>query len=440
MWENYIPHTNEDVKEMLKAIGISNIEELFEDIPQHLKFKGSMKLGEPMDDVTLLKHMRKLSEKNATTSKYISFLGGGVYNHFIPPAVLHLASLPEFFTAYTPYQAEMSQGSLRTFFEFQTMICELTGMDVANASMYDGASALAEAMLMASRINKKSKHLIASNLNPDYIKTVKTYAKTQGIEIEEIKYDKNTGEIDFEDLESKLTDDVSSVIVGYPNYFGVVENLPKIRKITEGKILVVNPNPIALGILEAPGNLGADIVAGDGQPLGNPMAFGGPSYGFFASRKKFMRTMPGRLIGRTTDPQGNIGYVMTLQAREQHIRRDKATSNICSNHALMAAMSTFYMAMMGKTGIKKVANDSLQKAHYLASELKDHGFEMAFSGPFFNEFVIKTDDAVSLKSKLLENGILAPVVIDKNKAMFAVTEMNSKDELDKLVSVLEGLK
>jgi glycine dehydrogenase subunit 1 len=440
MWENYIPHTNEDVKEMLEAIGISDVEELFKDIPQHLRFKGSMKLDEPMDDVNLLKHMRKLSEKNATASKYISFLGGGIYNHFIPPAVLHLTSLPEFFTAYTPYQAEMSQGSLRTFFEFQTMICELTGMDVANASMYDGASAVAEAMLMASRINKKSKHLIASNLNPDYIQTVKTYAKTQGIEIEEIKYDNNSGEIDLEDLKSKLTGDISSVIVGYPNYFGVIENLPKIREITEGKILVVNPNPIALGVLEAPGNLGADIVAGDGQPLGNPMAFGGPSYGFFASRKKFVRTMPGRLIGRTTDPEGNIGYVMTLQAREQHIRRDKATSNICSNHALMAAMSTFYMAMMGKSGIKKVANDSLQKAHYLVDELKNHGFEIVFNGPFFNEFVVKVDDAELLKSKLFENGILAPVVVDKDKAMFAVTEMNSKEELDKLVSVLEGLK
>ena len=440
MWENYIPHTDEDVKEMLKTIGVEDIEELFKDIPQNLKFKGKMKLDEPLDDISLLKHLRNLSSKNASSSTYSTFLGGGIYNHFIPPTVLHLASLPEFFTAYTPYQAEMSQGSLRTFFEFQTMICELTGMEVANASMYDGASALAEAMLMSSRVNKKYKHLIASNLNPDYIRVVKSYAKTQNIEIIEVKYNEKTGQIDKEDLKSKLNDDISSVMVGYPNYFGVIENLKEIRELTNGKMLIVVPNPIALGVLEAPANLGADIVVGDGQTLGNPMSFGGPSYGFFATNKKYMRTMPGRLIGKTVDDKGNVGYVMTLQAREQHIRREKATSNICSNHALMAAMSTFYMATMGKSGIKKVAFDSLQKAHYLSSELEKAGYKLRFDGPFFNEFVVNVKDANLLKEKLFENGILAPVVLNKTEAMFAVTELNSKEEMDKLVSLMEGLK
>jgi glycine dehydrogenase subunit 1 len=440
MWENYIPHTNEDVEEMLKAIGVEKIDDLFKDIPQNLRFKGKMKLDEPLDDINLLKLLRGLADKNASSTKCTTFLGGGIYNHFIPPSVLHLASLPEFFTAYTPYQAEMSQGSLRTFFEFQTMICELTGMEVANASMYDGASALAEAMLMASRVNKKYKHLIASNLNPDYIQVVKSYAKTQGIEIIEVNYNKENGEVDLEDLQSKLNDDISSVMVGYPNYFGIVENLKKIRKLSQGKMMIVVPNPIALGILEAPAKLGADIVVGDGQTLGNPMSFGGPTYGFFATNKKYMRTMPGRLIGKTVDDKGNIGYVMTLQAREQHIRREKATSNICSNHALMAAMSTFYMATMGKSGIKKVAYDSLQKAHYLALELERIGYKLEFIGPFFNEFVVRVDDANSLKEKLFDNGILAPVVLDDTKAMFAVTEVNTKDEMDRLVSLMEGLK
>ncbi len=440
MWENYIPHTDEDINEMLKVIGISDVEELFKDIPQDLKFKGKMQLEEPLDDITLMRTLKGLSKKNASSSDYLTFLGGGIYNHFIPPAVLHLASLPEFVTAYTPYQAEMSQGSLRTFFEFQTMICELTGMEVANASMYDGASALAEAMLMASRVNKKMKHLVASNLNPDYIKTIKTYADTQSIEILEIAFDPVTGQVDLDDLKAKLSDDVSSVIVGYPNYFGVIEDLSKIREITKGKMLVVNPNPISLGVLTPPSEFGADIVAGDGQTLGNPMSFGGPAYGFFASKKKYMRTMPGRLIGRTSDDKGNVGYVMTLQAREQHIRREKATSNICSNHALMAAISTFYMAIMGKSGIRKVAYDSTQKAHYLSSKLQKIGFDLEFKGPFFNEFVVKVNDAFDLKEKLFGKGILAPVVLDKNRAMFATTEMNTKDEIDKLVSVLEGLK
>lgn len=437
----YIPHTEEDIKEMMEVIGINDINELYKDVPK--LFEGELNIPESKSEIEVKRELKELAGRNINLDEYAMFRGAGIYKHYVPSAVYQLATKRNFLTAYTPYQAEVSQGTLQALYEFQTAICELTGMEVANSSMYDGGTAVAEAILMASRVNKKHKSLVAKSIHPEYIEVSRTYTESQGLEIELINYDEKTGRIDLEDLKSKIDENTSSVVISYPNFFGVIENIKQIKEVLPEKVLlIVNAYPIALGLLEAPGKLGADIVVGEGQSLGNYMSFGGPTFGFFASKQKYIRQMPGRIIGETVDAEGKRGFVMVLQTREQHIRRAKATSNICSNHALMAVIASVYLSIIGREGLKEIAYQSYQKAHYLAKKLVEtEKFEPVFEGEFFNEFVIKPKfDLDKFNDILLEEKFVGPLNLGrffddmKNYGLFCVTELNTKEEIDYLVS------
>jgi glycine dehydrogenase subunit 1 len=451
----YIPHTDDEVEEMLKTIGVKSVNDLFAPLPQNRRTK-NMGLEEGKDEYTVFKKMRELSSKNADAQRYTYFMGAGIYNHVIPAAISQLVSRGDFYTAYTPYQAEVSQGSLQMMFEFQTMICELTGMGISNASMYDGASATAEAALMAARFMKKDKILVADSLHPEYLQTINTYVGGPQLKVETVKYDER-GMLSVEDLKAKIDDETAGVIVQYPNFFGVIEDLKAIREAAKDILMIVVVNPISLGVLEAPGTFGADIVTGDGQTLGIPMNFGGPSFGIFAIRddKRLVRTMPGRIIGETVDVDGKRGYVMTLQAREQHIRRAKATSNICSNHALGTLYAAAYLSLVGPQGLKEIGENNVSKSHYLLERLEKTGhFKRKFSGEFFNEFVVETDlNIFKLKRKLLKNNIIGPLdlgifsgtksklkkLLSKNDLLFCTTEANSAEDIERLLSVVEAM-
>ncbi len=445
--EPYIPHTDQDLKEMLDVIGVQNVESLFSTIPSEKRIN-SIDLPDGIDEFGVLSKLRKMALTNASADRYAFFMGAGVYNHVIPSAVNQIASRGDFYTAYTPYQAEVSQGTLQSLFEFQTMICEITGMGIANASMYDGASSLAEAVLMASRYTQKYKALVADTIHPEYLETVKTYVAGPKIEIEKISHDSD-GKVSLNDLKSKIDDKTSCVVVQYPNFYGIIENLKAIKEISKDIIFIVVANPISLGVLEAPGKFGADIVVGDGQTLGIQMNFGGPSFGFFAIREdpKFVRAMPGRIIGETVDVDGKRGFVMTLQAREQHIRREKATSNICSNHALGTLYASIYLSLVGPKGLKEIGELNISKSHYLLKRLEETGhFVRTFSAEFFNEFVVKTDLNVSKMNKaLFKNGIIGPLDLSKieeqmkDQLLFCATESNTAEEIEKLISVLEAI-
>lgn len=443
----YLPHTDSEIKEMLEEIGVSSISELYQRaVGKHDDI--DLKIPEAVCEYDLLRDFKELSEKNINFQEYAIYLGAGIYNHFIPSVLLELANRGEFLTAYTPYQPEVSQGTLQALFEYQTMICELTKMEVANSSMYDGASAMAEATIMAYSLNGRNEILVSKTVHPEYREVIKTYASGKKLKVIEIEFDEETGSTDFEDLKRKLSSNTSCVVVQYPNFFGVIENLKELRElIPEDVIYVVSANPIALGILEPPGNFGADIVVGEGQALGNPAYFGGPGFGFFATKEKYLRKMPGRLIGQTIDVDGKRGFVMTFQTREQHIRRSKATSNICSNHAHNAVMAAIYLSLLGKKGIKEVANLSLQKAHYLAEKLDrlEH-FQLKFSGPFFNEFVVETDlNWDKVNKYLLEQKIIGPFKLSKfyktldGSALFCVTETNRREDIEFLVGRLGAI-
>lgn len=390
----YLPMTEEDKKAMLEKIGVSSIDELFNDIPEKVRFKGEYNIKPAKPESSLMKELARMAEKNADLKKNVSFLGAGVYDHYIPVIVDHVLSRSEFYTAYTPYQPEISQGELQAIFEFQTMICELTGMDVANSSMYDGGTALAEAAMLSAGHTKRKKIIISNAVHPETREVVKTYAKGQRIELIEVAA--NGGVTDVEALKGMVNDEVAAVIVQYPNFFGQIEPLKEIEEIAHDhkSLFVVSSNPLSLGILTPPGKFGADIVVGDAQPFGIPTAFGGPHCGFFAVTSKLMRKIPGRLVGQTMDDQGRRGFVLTLQAREQHIRRDKATSNICSNQALNALAASVAMTALGKQGVKEMAAANLQKAHYAKTAFKVNGFEIIFEGPSFNEFVVKVNPPI----------------------------------------------
>lgn len=434
----YLPHTDAEIREMLKEIGVSSIGEIYEQaIGKNSDI--DLKIPDAICEYDLLRDLKELSEKNINFQDYAIYLGAGIYNHFIPSVVFELASRGELLTAYTPYQPEVSQGTLQALFEYQTMICELTKMEVANSSMYDGASALAEAVLMAHSINEKNEVVISEAVHPEYREVVKTYSRGKKLKVINLNYDDESGTINLEDLKNKITENTSCVVVQYPNFFGIIEDLKEIREtIPENIIYIVVANPIALGILEPPGKFGADIVVGEGQALGNPGYFGGPGFGFFATREKYLRKMPGRLIGQTVDSQGKRGFVMTFQTREQHIRRAKATSNICSNHSHNAVTAAIYMSLLGKEGLKEVANLSLQKAHYLAEKLdKLEHFQLKFSGPFFHEFVLETDlDWNKINKYLIEQKILGPMKLGRfyknmeKSALFCVTEMLRREDLE----------
>ena len=443
----FLPQTEGEIQEMLRTIGVDSVSDLFKDIPD--KFEVDLAIPESEDEFSVLRDLKELSQRNTSLNELSVFRGGGIYKHFIPSAVQRIGCRGEFLTAYTPYQPEVSQGTLQMLFEFQTMICELTGMEVANSSMYDGASACAEAALMAVRINGKSRVIISESLHPEYISTVKSYCFGGNIEVELVKFDRETGQIDCGDLESKLSENVSALIVGYPNFFGVIEDLEAIRSTIGEKVLLITAaNPIALGLLQAPGNLGADIVVGEGQSLGNPPSFGGPGFGFFASKEEHIRKMPGRIIGQTKDKEGRTGYVMVLQTREQHIRRSKATSNICSNQAFNVLLASIYMSLIGPKGLKDIARRCYDKAHYLANRIeKMDKLRPVFTGPFFNEFVVEFDGDLSMiNSRLLEEQILGPLDLGKfredmqNYGLICTTEANRNEEVEFFAGRLEEIE
>ena len=370
----YLPDTEQDKKEMLDFLGLSSIDQLFEDIPANLRLKGELDLPAADSEPVLLKKMHKLAGKNKNANEYPTFLGAGTYDHYIPSVVDHMISRSEFYTAYTPYQPEISQGELQAIFEFQTMVSELTGMDLANSSMYDGFTSLAEGASLAVASTKRPKVLVSKSVHPESRAILTSVSKGQEYAVEEVGLAQDV--TDLEQLKSQISKDIAAVIVQYPNFFGSIEDLAEIKKIAaeNGALLIVSSNPLALGLLQSPGKLGADIVVGDMQPLGISMSFGGPHCGYFAVNKKLMRKIPGRIIGQTHDDNGKRGFVLTLQAREQHIRRDKATSNICSNQALNALASSICMSALGKNGIREMAMQNIEKADYMAKALQAKGF------------------------------------------------------------------
>lgn len=446
----FLPNDDNTRKEMLKAIGLETIEELFSCcIPENVMFRGELDLPQPMSELEAMRHLQNLAAKNKPASTYVSFLGGGVSDHYIPAVIDHIVKRGEFYTAYTPYQPEVSQGTLQNIFEFQSMICMMTKMDVANASMYDGASAMAEAAVMVSSATRLKKVLISKSVNPEYLEAVKTYAWAKNIEIVEVPI--KEGKTDLDALTELMDNKAAGLLMQHPNYFGQLEDVEAIEKLVHAQpkgLLVVSVDPLSLGILKAPGDYNADIVSGEGQPLGNPISYGGPHLGFLACKDKLMRKLPGRIIGITEDVEGARGFVMSMQAREQHIRRHRATSNICTNQALNALAASVYLSLMGKEGLAEVANQCLQKTEYLKGQIKKiPGYEIAFSGATFKEFVVKSEYPwEKIQAKLLENDILAGIPLKwfypelENHFLVCVTEKRQKEDMDALVRGLEAVK
>lgn len=441
----YIPNTDSDQKKMLESIGIKSTDELFKDIPENLQLNRRLNINKPMSELEVSRDLKNLSDKNLNNEDLICFLGAGAYDHYIPSVVKHITSRSEFYTAYTPYQPEISQGTLQAIFEYQTMIAELTGMEVSNASMYDGATACAEAAMISMENTKRKNIVVSKTVHPDTRKVLDTYIKFHGGTI--IEVDSKDGETNVEQLQTVVDKNTAAVIVQNPNFFGIVENLTEVEKIVHSNksIFIMSVDPISLGILKTPGEIGADIVVGEGQSLGNAMNFGGPYLGFMASTAKLMRKMPGRIVGQTEDVDGKRAFVLTLQAREQHIRRQKATSNICSNQSLNALAAAVYMSVMGKEGIKEAALQSLKKSHYAYNQLIKSGTcKPVFNKPFFKEFVVETVlDSDKVNDELLQSGILGGYSLEKdyselkNSLLFCVTEKRSKEEIDKLVKLME---
>jgi glycine dehydrogenase subunit 1 len=444
----YIPHTAEDVRQMLDAIGVDAVDDLFAGIPAGVRLQRPLKLPPALAEGELLRELKQLARQNATVDSHLSFLGGGAYNHFIPAVVDQMVSRSEFYTAYTPYQPEISQGTLQAIFEYQTLICQLTGMEVANASMYDGASACAEAVLMAARATRRKKVLISAALHPEYRETVETYCRYLGVDLVIIPSAAD-GRTDLAALKAALDQEVAAMVTGYPNFFGVIEDLSTQAGLVHGfgaRLVAAVAEPIALGLLKSPGELGVDIVAGEGQSFGIPVSFGGPYLGFFACRQQDIRSMPGRLVGETVDKEGRRGFVLTLSTREQHIRREKATSNICSNEGLCALMATVYLSLMGKAGIREVAVQNLSKAAYARRAIAAlEGYSIPFAAPVFNEFVVEAPEpAAVVLARLEQQHILAGIPLGRsfpgmaNRFLVCVTEQNSKAEIDTLVAALAG--
>lgn len=442
----YISNTAEQQRGMLAELGFNSMDDLFDDVPKEVRLNRKLNLPQAITEMELLRHMRELAGKNGNTDDYTCFLGAGAYDHFIPSAIDQMLLRQEFYTAYTPYQPEISQGTLQAIFEYQTMISELTGMAVANASIYDGASAMAEAALMACQSVRRKEVLVAQTVHPASREVLATYCRFRGIKVIEFGY--QNGQTDLADLESKLSPDTAAVILQNPNFFGNIESLKEIGEMAYGNksLFVVSVDPISLAILKSPGELGADIVVGEGQSLGNPLSFGGPYLGFFATTEKLLRKMPGRIVGETVDKFGKRGFVLTIQTREQHIRREKATSNICSNEALNALAATIYLTLMGKQGLKEAAMLSLQKAHYTFDRLVESGkFQPAFSAPFFKEFVVKSSiPVIELNKSLLETKIIGGYPVAKDYPdlsdgwLLAVTEKRTKTEIDQFVAKAGG--
>jgi len=443
---DYRPNTPKDREEMLKTIGVQSIEELFSDIPPALRFKGDMKLPPALSEFEVSKLLKELAGKN-TAKDFAVFIGAGAYDHYVPAVVRHVLGRSEFYTAYTPYQPEVSQAVLQSIFEYQTMICELTGMDAANASMYDGASAAAESVTIAAGLTRRKTALVSRTVHPETRMVTETYAKGHGITVKEVPFE--NGVTSVKELENLLSGDVGCVVIQQPNFFGNIEPVDEISKRVQaaGATLIVQVNPLSLGVLRPPAEYGAEIVVGEGQVLGNPLAFGGPYLGILAVKNKYLRRMPGRLVGETVDNRGQRGFVLTLQTREQHIRRERATSNICSNEALNALAATVYLTWLGKEGIRELAEHCVAKAHYLAERISGlKGYELAWNTPFFNEFAVKCPvDPEKIVKSLVSKKILAGYPLGraypelKDYLLIAVTEKRTKKEMDDLLAGLEGL-
>ncbi len=425
----YIPHTKNDIEKMKEVVGINNIDELFSTIPESVREKSRIDIPDGISEIETFAKLKDLSEKNKVYKKILR--GAGAYSHYIPPTVKALASRSEFLTAYTPYQPEMSQGILQTIFEYQTMICELCGLDVSNASVYDGATGCAEAAVMCLS-RKRMKIAVSEAVNPQTIKVLRTWSKGLGVEIKTIPLDNYA--TDMSKIKDTMGDDCAAVIMQSPNYFGVVEDMQAAadKAHEAGGYFIASVNPMSLMLFKSPGEYGADIAVGDGQPLGSPLGYGGPYLGLMAATEKMMRKIPGRIVGQTTDHDGNRAFVLTLQAREQHIRRDKASSNICSNQAHSALLAAIYMAYMGKQGMYDVAKRCYDNAHYLKQELsRIEGIEVC-DNEFFNEFTTSGIDGEKLNSLLEEKNILGPLDID-GSLLWCATELLSKTDLDEAI-------
>lgn len=441
----YLPDTAQDQKEMLDFLEIGSVEELFSDIPTHLTLNENLAIPSALHESELTKKMRKLAAKNATAHEYSLFLGAGTYDHYIPSVVDHVISRSEFYTAYTPYQAEASQGELQALFEFQSMVCELTGMDAANSSLYDGFTSLGEAATLAIGATKRFKILISKAVHPQGREVLQTVAKGQEYQVEEIDLLNDSTNLSL--LAEQLDHETAAVVVQYPNFFGSVEDLAAIKELAASKkaLLIVMANPLALALLESPGKLGADIVVGDMQPMGLAMNFGGPHCGYFAVKKKHMRKIPGRIVGQTTDTEGKRGFVLTLQAREQHIRREKATSYMSSNQALNALASSVFMSALGKEGLQKMAQLNIEKAAYMAKQLESKGFSIKNKAAFFNEFILQLNKPVgAINQELLQRGFIGGYDLEpdygwENEVLIAVTEQRTKEEIDQFIEALEGM-
>ncbi|MCK9582332.1 MAG: aminomethyl-transferring glycine dehydrogenase subunit GcvPA [Endomicrobiales bacterium] len=444
---NYIPVTEKEKQEMLGVIGVDSVEALFDIIPQKAQIK-RLNLPEGLDEHTLFKKLSDLSSKNTSIKNYVSYKGAGIYEHFIPSVVSEVIGRSEFYTAYTPYQPEASQGTLQAIFEYQSMLCALTSMDVANASLYDGASACAEACLLAARLSGKNKIIYSSGVHPHYIAVTKTYLEGSSIKLIEVPME--NGLTNLSALSNLINEETAGILIQSPNFFGIIEDLQTIKeKIKDKALFIVAANPIALGVLQSPGECGADICVGEGQVLGNPTSFGGSLFGFMSAKSAYTWKLPGRFVGKTHDTNGRVGFVLTLQSREQHIRREKAASNICTNSALNALAACAYLAALGPQGLKEIGEANIAKSHYAFNKITAlNGFEALYKDvPFFNEFAITTTKNIAnIQKALFENKILGPVEVahfDGNKKdvlLFCVTELRTKEEIDKLVNILEAVK
>ncbi len=441
---SYVPNTDQNRKEMLDRIGVTSLAELLRAIPDSIRLKQELKLPPPLSEMELSRLLGQMAGRNRDAGRAICFLGGGAYDHFVPAIVDQIISRPEFYTAYTPYQAEVSQGTLQSIYEFQSLICELTGMDVANASMYDGASATAEAALLAHSHTGREEVLVAETLNPNYRKVIATYCGSIKMKVSTLA--SSEGLIDPDELKKKTSDKVACVIVQTPNFLGLLENVREMEPLVHsaGALLVLVCDPVSLGILKTPGEYDADVAVGEGQVLGNSLNLGGPYLGYFAAKQSLVRKMPGRIVAATADTRGRRGFVMTLQTREQHIRREKATSNICTNEALCALAACVHLSVMGKSGIRKTAELCLQKSHYAAERISEiDGFRKRYDAPFFKEFVIETPrPPKEILGALLEKSILAGLDLGAldpklaNQILICVTEKRTKEEIDLLADEL----
>ncbi len=441
---SYVPNTDADRKKMLAAIGVSRFEDLLDAVPDAVRLKEPLKIPPPASELELFADLRKLSRQNIPVSVANSFLGGGFYDHFTPAAADFIIRRPEFLTSYTPYQAEVAQGTLQVIYEFQSLISSLTKMEAANASMYDGASAVAEAALMTAHLTERKEILVTEGLNPNYLKVLKTYGTGGAYQVRSLPLGAS-GQLESETLKKNISDKAAALILQTPNFFGCLEEAKELEPIVHsvGTKLVAVFDPISLGIVAPPGEYNADIAVAEGQSLGVPISYGGPAVGLFAAKKELVRRMPGRIAARTTDVFGKIGYVLTLQTREQHIRREKATSNICTNQGLMATLSTVFMSLVGKEGLLQMARLSYAKAHYTATLLEAKGFKRVYSAPFFKEFALELPVPVSkVVLRLRKSNIVPGVDLGKydkkrkNQILMAVTEKKLRADIE---AMAEGM-